>query len=54
LHVWQVGAGAWTAALSVVADRPLPAADYRQRLAAIKPLRHVTVEVHACRDASPS
>lgn len=48
LHVWQVGASAWSAALSVVADRPLPAAEYRARLAAITPLRHVTVEVHRC------
>jgi len=48
LHVWQIGATAWSAALSVVADRPLPAADYRLRLAAIEPLRHVTVEVHTC------
>lgn len=52
LHVWQVGANAWTAALSVVADRPLPAADYRGRLAAIEPLRHVTVEVHCCTGAA--
>ena len=48
LHVWQVGSKAWCAALSVVADAPLPAAVYRQRLAAIEQLRHVTVEVHAC------
>ena len=48
LHVWQVGARAWCAALSVVADAPLPAADYRQRLATMDTLRHVTVEVHRC------
>lgn len=48
LHVWQVGAQAWCAALAVVADRPRPALDYRRRLAAIEPLRHVTVEVHPC------
>jgi cation diffusion facilitator family transporter len=48
LHVWQVGAQAWSAALSVVADAPLPAADYRDRLADIATLRHVTVEVHRC------
>ena len=48
LHVWQVGAQAWSAALAVVADAPLPAADYRQRLAAVEQLKHVTVEVHAC------
>jgi cation diffusion facilitator family transporter len=48
LHVWQVGAKAWCAALSVVADAPLAAISYRQRLAAVEPLRHVTVEVHRC------
>jgi cation diffusion facilitator family transporter len=48
LHVWQVGAKAWCAALSVVADAPLPAATYRQRLQAVELLRHVTVEVHLC------
>ncbi len=52
LHVWQVGAQAWCAALSVVADRPLAAADYRQRLDAVAPLRHVTVEVHRCTAAA--
>ena len=53
LHVWQVGAQAWCAALAVVADAPLPAAVYRQRLEAVQQLRHVTVEVHCCRGAVP-
>lgn len=53
LHVWQVGASAWCAALTVVADAPLPARDYRQRLHAVRALRHVTVEVHRCA-AAPS
>jgi Co/Zn/Cd efflux system component len=48
LHVWQVGAKAWCAALSVVADAPQSAAAYRARLAPLDLLRHVTVEVHAC------
>lgn len=48
LHVWQVGAQAWCAALSVVADAPLAAAVYRGRLADVTQLRHVTVEVHRC------
>ena len=48
LHVWQVGAQAWCAALAVVADAPLAAAAYRQRLADVPQLRHVTVEVHHC------
>ncbi len=48
LHVWQVGSRAWCAALSVVADAPLPASDYRDRLSGLALLRHVTVEVHGC------
>ncbi|MBZ8142513.1 cation transporter [Rubrivivax gelatinosus] len=48
LHVWQVGGEAWSAAIAIVADRPLAASVYRARLAAIAPLRHVTVEVHRC------
>lgn len=54
LHVWQVGAKAWCAALSVVADAPLPASAYRQRLAPVELLRHVTVEVHRCPGATVS
>jgi cation diffusion facilitator family transporter len=48
LHVWQVGAKAWCAALSVVADAPLAAVVYRQRLDEVLQLQHVTVEVHRC------
>jgi cation diffusion facilitator family transporter len=48
LHVWQVGPGAWSAALSLVADRPLQPAAYRLRLQPVASLRHVTVEVNRC------
>src|SRR5512146_302817 len=48
LHVWQVGARAWVAVVSVVADRPQDAMVYRRRLEAIDTLAHVTVEVHRC------
>jgi cation diffusion facilitator family transporter len=53
LHIWQVGSQAWCAALTLVADRPRPAAEYRQRLAGLTLLRHVTVEVHACPGGLP-
>jgi cation diffusion facilitator family transporter len=52
LHVWQVGAQAWSVVVSVVADAPLAALEYRQRLAAIDELQHVTVEVHRCNGAA--
>ena len=48
LHVWQVGPQAYSVVISVVADRPLPAADYRARLLPLRSVRHVTVEVHRC------
>jgi cation diffusion facilitator family transporter len=53
LHVWQVGARAWSAAISVVADQPLAAESYRARLLVIERLRHVTIEVHRCPGESP-
>jgi cation diffusion facilitator family transporter len=54
LHVWQVGPDAWSAVLSVVADAPLDPSVYRARLQPLKSLRHVTIEVHRCRGASPA
>jgi cation diffusion facilitator family transporter len=54
LHVWQVGPAAWSAVLSVVADRPLAPAAYRARLHALAALQHVTVEVHRCRGEAPA
>jgi cation diffusion facilitator family transporter len=54
LHVWQVGSGAYAAALSIVADRPHPCDHYSQRLQPIAALKHATVEVHRCTAAAPS
>lgn len=51
LHVWQVGPDAWSAVLSLVADRPLEPSAYRARLHGLRSLKHVTVEVHRCRGA---
>jgi len=48
LHVWQVGTSAWCAVVGIVADRPLPPLAYRERLAALPALRHITIEVHRC------
>lgn len=52
LHVWQVGASSWSAVISIVADRPQSASDYRARLQSLPELRHVTLEVHRCTGAS--
>ena len=48
LHIWQVGGKAWAGAVSVVADQPLAASVYRQRLASVKALKHLTIEVNCC------
>ena len=54
LHVWQVGPGAYAAALSIVADDPQPCARYEHRLHAVKALKHTTVAVHRCQAATAS
>ena len=54
LHVWQVGPQAWSAVVCIVADHPLAPDLYRERLAALTQIRHVTVEVQRCRAAAPS
>jgi Co/Zn/Cd efflux system component len=54
LHVWQVGPGAYAAALSIVADDPQPCARYEQRLHAVTALKHTTIAVHRCTAAAAS
>ncbi len=48
LHVWRVGRASHAAVLAVVAHAPLTPAAYRQRLAGIHSLMHVSVEVNKC------
>jgi cation diffusion facilitator family transporter len=48
LHVWQVGPGHCAAVISLVSDAPRQPAVYKKRLASIKGLSHVTVEVQQC------
>jgi cation diffusion facilitator family transporter len=52
LHLWQVGPGHRAAVISIVSDHPLPPATYKRRLAGLRGLSHVTVEVEACPDAA--
>ncbi|WFS00234.1 CDF family Co(II)/Ni(II) efflux transporter DmeF [Rhizobium tumorigenes] len=47
LHVWQLGPGHHGAIVSIVADNPHAPSYYREKLAAIHDLSHVTVEVEA-------
>ena len=48
LHLWQVGPGHCAVLLSVVSDQPKQPAVYKERLAGLKGLSHVTVEVETC------
>ena len=48
LHVWRVGPAALAAIISIVSEKPESVESYRQRVAHIAPLRHITVEVVAC------
>ena len=48
LHLWQVGPGHCAVLLSVVSDQPKQPAVYKRRLAGLKGLSHVTVEVETC------
>jgi cation diffusion facilitator family transporter len=48
LHIWRLGPGHIGLIASVVSDRPQTPDVYKQRVAHIPGLAHVTVEVHAC------
>ena len=48
LHVWRVGRSSHAAVITVVARDPLTPAAYRERVAGIASLAHVSVEVNRC------
>jgi len=48
LHLWQVGPGHCAVLVSLVSDKPKQTAVYKKRLAGLKGLSHVTVEVETC------
>ncbi len=47
LHLWQLGPGHQGAVISIVSDRPQEPASYKARLADLKGLSHITIEVYA-------
>jgi Co/Zn/Cd efflux system component len=48
LHLWRLGPGHSALIVTIISDRPEPPALYKERLAGIVGLSHVTVEVHCC------
>ena len=45
LHVWQLGPGHHGAIVAIASAAPLPPSHYREKLAHIHDLSHVTIEV---------
>ncbi|MDP2170077.1 MAG: CDF family Co(II)/Ni(II) efflux transporter DmeF [Rhodocyclaceae bacterium] len=50
LHVWRIGPASRACILSLVTHEPLAIEQYRQRLAGIHGLDHLTIEINHCRD----
>jgi cation diffusion facilitator family transporter len=48
LHVWRLGPGHTAVAASIVSTNPQSPSAYKERLAGIRGLSHVTVEVYPC------
>ncbi|WP_424192648.1 cation diffusion facilitator family transporter [Ampullimonas aquatilis] len=48
LHVWRVGKQRFAAVLSLVSDHPAPPEYYKKRLASIRQLVHLSVEINPC------
>lgn len=48
LHLWRVGPGHMAAIISLISDCPQPPDHYKQRLAGLPQLAHITIEVHRC------
>ncbi len=51
LHVWRIGPASRACILSVVSHAPLTVERYRQMLAGIAGLDHITIEINQCRDS---
>lgn len=48
LHLWKLGANQYAAIISLVTHHPRPPEHYKQLLAAVDGLAHITVEVNHC------
>ena len=48
LHLWRLGPGHNAMIATLVTDQPLPASAYKARLAELRTLSHITIEVEQC------
>lgn len=53
LHLWRLGPGHFGVIAAIVTDRPKQPDHYKERLAGIEGLSHLTIEVHACSGHGP-
>ena len=53
LHLWRVGPGHLAAVISLVSDHPNSPGFYKDKLAGLPGLSHVTIEVECCPGAHP-
>jgi cation diffusion facilitator family transporter len=53
LHLWRIGPGHLAAVISLVSDHPNAPAFYKEQLAGLQGLSHVTVEVERCPGPHP-
>jgi cation diffusion facilitator family transporter len=53
LHLWRIGPASRACILSLVSHAPLPVEAYRERLAVVRGLDHVTIEINQCRQCAP-
>ncbi len=51
LHVWKLNAADLAVIIGVVTHYPQPVAHYRNLLANLNDLKHITVEIHICQEA---
>ena len=52
LHVWRVSDARFAVQATLVADAPMPADTYRQRLRDLSAVAHVSIEVNRCSGAA--
>jgi cation diffusion facilitator family transporter len=50
IHIWQVGANQISVIISIVTHAPKPPTYYKNLIAEIKDIQHVTIEVNHCED----
>ncbi len=53
LHLWRVGPGHSALIAAIVADHPQSPRVYKERLASLGSLSHITIEVHPCPERAP-